>query len=101
MCIRDISSGDSFRGIVFVRQRVTTHALAHVIASDSRLKPLFSTACLYSSSSRATASLGVSEREADNSIGLFRAGRVNLLVATSAAEEGMDIPSANCISECI
>ncbi|CAN0403574.1 unnamed protein product, partial [Ectocarpus sp. 12 AP-2014] len=33
------SDGEAFRGIVFVRQRVTTHVLAHVIAADPRMAP--------------------------------------------------------------
>ena len=91
------SSGKTFRGIVFVRQRVTTHALAHVIASDPRLAPLFSTACLYASSSPATASLSVTKSQAQASIRAFRSGTVNLLLATVVAEEGMDVPAANCV----
>lgn len=90
-------SGKSFRGIVFVRQRVTTHALAHVIASDPSLAPRFSTACLYASSSAATASLCVTKAQAQASIRAFRSGTVNLLLATVVAEEGMDIPAANCV----
>eukprot|EP00903_Cladosiphon_okamuranus_P013941 g12967.t1 len=96
----DISSngrGKSFRGIVFVRQRVTTHALAHVIASDPRLAPHFSTSCLYASSSAATASLYMTKAQAQASIRAFRSGTVNLLLATVVAEEGMDIPKANCV----
>ena len=91
------SGGKAFRGIVFVRQRVTTHALAHVIGSDARLAPLFSTACLYASSSPATASLSVTKSQAQASIRAFRSGKVNLLLATVVAEEGMDIPAANCV----
>ena len=93
------SSESSFRGIVFVRERVTTHVLATVIRSDPNLAGLFNTACLYATSKPATASLAVSEREADAGIQSFREGRVNLLLATAAAEEGMDIPSANCVGE--
>ncbi|CAN0455607.1 unnamed protein product, partial [Hapterophycus canaliculatus] len=59
------SGGDGgkkgFRGIVFVRQRVSTHVLAHVIANDPRLARLFSTTCLHSASSPATASLALSK----------------------------------------
>ncbi|CAM9615817.1 unnamed protein product [Ectocarpus sp. 13 AM-2016] len=86
-----------FRGIVFVVQRVTTHVLAHAIAVDPRLAPRFSTACLYASSSPATASLSVTKAQAQASIEAFRSGSVNLLLATVVAEEGMDIPKANCV----
>ncbi|CAN0503540.1 unnamed protein product [Ectocarpus sp. 8 AP-2014] len=86
-----------FRGIVFVVQRVTTHVLAHAIATDPRLAPRFSAACLYASSSAATASLSVTKAQAQASIEAFRSGSVNLLLATVVAEEGMDIPKANCV----
>lgn len=91
------SGGTSFRGIVFVRQRMTTHALAHVIHNDPRLASPFSTACLYAASSPATASLSVTKAQAQATIEAFRSGRVNLLLATVVAEEGMDIPKANCV----
>ncbi|CAM9140821.1 unnamed protein product, partial [Hapterophycus canaliculatus] len=89
--------GEAFRGIVFVRQRMTTHALAHVIDSDPDLAPLFTTACLYAASSPATASLSVTKAKAQASIEAFRSGGVNLLLATNVGEEGMDIPAANCV----
>lgn len=88
--------GASFKGIVFVRQRVTTHVLAHVIRKDAALGPLFSSACLYASSSPATASLSVSKSSTQAHLRSFRDGHVNLLLATVVAEEGMDIPAANC-----
>ena len=85
-----------FRGVVFVQKRVTTHVLAHVLSIDDALAPLFSTACLYASSSPATASLSVTKSAAQTHLNAFRDGRVNLLLATVIAEEGMDIPAANC-----
>lgn len=95
---RDNDSGGrgGFRGIVFVQKRVTTHVLAHVISTDPSLAPLFSTACLYASSSPATATLSVTKSAAQAHLKAFRDGCVNLLLATNIAEEGMDIPAANC-----
>ncbi|CAN0397774.1 unnamed protein product, partial [Ectocarpus sp. 12 AP-2014] len=91
------SDGEAFRGIVFVRQRVTTHVLAHVIAADPRMAPRFSAACLYASSSPATASLSLSEGATQENLEAFRSGSVNLLLSTAVAEEGIDVPDANCV----
>lgn len=93
------SSGHSFRGIVFVRRRVTTHVLAHVIRSDPHLASLFTMACLHATSSPVTASLALSEQETEDSIRSFGEGRANLLLATDAIEEGMDISAANCVGK--
>ncbi len=89
--------GKAFRGIVCGRQCVTTHALEYMVGSDPRLAPLFSAACLYAAGSPATASLSVTKAQAQASVKAFRSGRVNLLLATVVAEEGMDIPAATCV----
>jgi superfamily II DNA/RNA helicase len=65
-----------FRGIVFVQQRAMTHVLEHLVRSDARLH-MFSPACIYAVTSPATA--------------------FNMLIATAAAEEGMDIAAANVV----
>ncbi|CBJ26154.1 ATP-dependent RNA helicase, putative [Ectocarpus siliculosus] len=91
------SDGEAFLGIVFVRQRMTTHVLAHVIAADPRMAPRFSAACLYASSSPTTASLSLSERDTEENLEAFRSGSVNLLLSTCVAEEGIDVPDANCV----
>ncbi|CAN0472862.1 unnamed protein product, partial [Hapterophycus canaliculatus] len=57
----------------------------------------FSTTCLHSASSPATASLALSKKDTQKRIDAFRCGSVNLLLATEVAEEGMDIPAANCV----
>lgn len=87
----------TFRGIVFVEQRAMTHILAHVIAGCPTLVARLRTACLYATSSPATASLRVTPAEARARVGDFATGRVNLLLATVVAEEGMDVPAANCV----
>ncbi|KAG1656436.1 hypothetical protein FOA52_006978 [Chlamydomonas sp. UWO 241] len=88
---------DDFRGILFVEQRVSTHILEHVIASDPELGPRVATASLYASSSPATSSLAVSKRDVAARLAAFSSGRVSLLITTVVAEEGMDVPAANCV----
>ena len=90
------SSQRAFRGILFVEQRVTTHVLQHYIRTDNQLWPLFTTACLYATASPATASLSVTRSQAASMLKAFSDGSVNLLITTVVAEEGMDVPAANC-----
>ena len=74
------------------------HILDHFIkcsalAKSAQVRP----AILYSTSSPATPSLKVSKSDADAALKLFGNGECNLLIATNVAEEGMDIPEANCV----
>ena len=87
---------NTFRCIVFVQQRLTTHVIHHFLQTDLELST-FKAECLYSTSSPATASLSVSPTQAKARIALFASGGLHILIATSVAEEGMDIPSANCV----
>ena len=113
--------GNTFRGILFVNQRVMTHVLEHFICTDSELALLFRPTCIYAASSPATASLRVTAGDIKARLSAFRGGDggerqgepyegkegkddheegskgVNLLIATVVAEEGMDIPAANVV----
>ena len=87
----------SFRGIIFVERKLSSHVWAHLIANDPDLAKLFTPACLYAANSPVTPSLRLTKAESQARIQAFREGRANLLIATAAAEEGMDIPEANCV----
>lgn len=89
--------GSNVRGIVFVQQRVTSHILDFFIRQDPELSQLFYCTPLYSASSPATPSLRVTKSEGVAALRQFGSGKVNLLISTSVAEEGMDVPSANCV----
>lgn len=92
-----IESVPDFRGIVFVEQRVMTHILEHVIAGCPTLSSRLQTACVYATTAPATASLRVTRADSTARLAAFSAGKVNLLICTVVAEEGMDIPAANCV----
>lgn len=87
----------SFRGIIFVQQRVTTHILQHVIRSDPELGSLFQPVLIYATSTPAAAGLSVSKRQTKERLAAFAAGTANLLITTVVAEEGLDVPAANCV----
>mmetsp|Transcript_92240 Transcript_92240/g.261121 ORF Transcript_92240/g.261121 Transcript_92240/m.261121 type:complete len:745 (-) Transcript_92240:109-2343(-) len=88
---------EEFRGIVFVQQRVSTHILAYFLSRDPETAELFRCAPMYAADSPATASLTVTKRAAADTLKQFAAGELNLLISTVVAEEGMDVPSANCV----
>lgn len=48
------SSSAAFRGILFVQQRIMTHILEHVIASEPELRRRLRPACLYATNAPAT-----------------------------------------------
>ena len=86
-----------FRGIIFVERKLSSHVWFHLIANDPELAKLFTPACLYAANSPVTPSLKLTKAESQARIQAFREGKTNLLIATAAAEEGMDIPEANCV----
>lgn len=90
-------ASDSFRGILFVRQRISTHIVQHYLSQDTRLQSFLRSRCLYATSSPATASLVLTRHASDQALLAFASGDANLLISTSVAEEGLDVPGANCV----
>ena len=95
--LEKIRSAEKFRGILFVEQRVMTHVLNYYLQHHSQLAPLVRSKCLHATNEPATASLQFSKRDSKESLRAFRTGEANLLIATSVAEEGLDIAEANTV----
>ena len=77
-----------------------THILHHFVRGEPALSAHLRPVCLYASSSPAdgaTPSLSLSAAQARGALADFAAGRANLLITTVVAEEGMDVPAANCV----
>ena len=89
--------GESLRCIVFVQNRLSTHILQHFVENDPELLHWLKSALIYATSTPATSTLSVTASQAKERVKSFATGRVNVLFATSVAEEGMDIPAANCV----
>ena len=86
------------RAIVFVQTKVSAHVVAHFInkkrsMSSAGLEALH----LYAADSPATPFLKLSKAKAKEHVAKFADARINILVTTSVAEEGMDVPEANCV----
>ena len=88
----------ALRCIVFVQKRISTHIVKYFIEThpDPALCGL-SCGVLYASSSPATASLSINPTESRRVLSAFSTGEIAVLVSTCVAEEGMDVPAANCV----
>mmetsp|Transcript_132466 Transcript_132466/g.264346 ORF Transcript_132466/g.264346 Transcript_132466/m.264346 type:complete len:661 (-) Transcript_132466:104-2086(-) len=86
------------RAVVFVQQKLTAHILAHFLNQGLGGERIFSALPLHSTTTDApTPLLDLSKAQADTNLHRFGAGEVDILVSTTVAEEGMDVPGANCV----
>ncbi|ROW12958.1 hypothetical protein VPNG_04661 [Cytospora leucostoma] len=88
------------RGIVFVKERATTTVLAHILATHPETNKKYHTGSMVGTSFVPGIKqdfLDLSEKNYSLALEKFRAGRLNLLVATSVLEEGIDVPACNLV----
>ncbi|CAH1791869.1 unnamed protein product, partial [Owenia fusiformis] len=91
--------GDSSRGILFVKTRASTIALYDWITEDEdfgTLDPPLNPRRFTGAGAREEEG-GLTQADQDGYIEEFRNGTCRLLVATSVAEEGLDIPECNIV----
>ncbi|XP_030663986.1 probable ATP-dependent RNA helicase DHX58 isoform X3 [Nomascus leucogenys] len=94
---RQFRSSDSPRGIIFTRTRQSTHSLLLWLQQQPGLKTLDIRAQLLIGAGNSSQSTHMTQRDQQEVIWKFRNGTLNLLVATSVAEEGLDIPHCNVV----
>lgn len=95
-----LAYGSDARAICFVKERATTIVLAHILTEHPELKKKFRTGTMVGSSFVPGVKrdfLDLVETGGPLSLKAFRAGKKNLLVATSVLEEGIDVPACNLI----
>ena len=87
------------RALVFVQQKSTAHILAHHLNLDAELRSAMVEAVPLHSTTTAppTCSIKFTKMNETQNLRLFTSGEKNVLVATTVAEEGMDIGAANCV----
>lgn len=85
-------AGKELRGLVFVEQRLTAHIVQHVLQEQG-----IASAPLYATNTPASAELSVPASQAKETLRQFRVGDVQVLVTTTVAEEGLDVPEANVV----
>ncbi|KAJ8133310.1 hypothetical protein O1611_g307 [Lasiodiplodia mahajangana] len=94
------SAPDNTRCIIFVLETATVAVLAKMLSTEASISSRFQVGTMIGTSNFAARkrALGELNRVKDHS-GLedFRTGKLNLLVATSIAEEGIDVPACNLV----
>ncbi|RUS76324.1 hypothetical protein EGW08_015912 [Elysia chlorotica] len=85
------------KGIIFVRTRFLAHALARSMedSKDGRLKSLGTS--VFTGTEAPESEGGMTSTQQEEIIEQFMCGSLRLLVATSVAEEGLDIPECNLV----
>lgn len=97
--VLDKYEGDA-RGIIFVKERATAAVLAHILATHPMIIKKYRTGVMVGTSSVPGLKkdfLDLAEKDNGLSLERFRVGRLNLLVATSVLEEGIDVPACNLV----
>jgi dsRNA-specific ribonuclease len=98
-----MSKSTTFSGIVFVQERALAAVLAHLLSVHPETRDLFRIGTIAGTSAnshRAQSKLigeliDVDSQKTD--LSLFKSGRINLVIATSVLEEGIDVPSCNAV----
>jgi dsRNA-specific ribonuclease len=90
-----------FRGLIFVEQRVTAIALCQLLSEHPETKNLFSSGTFVGTStnqSRKTELADLLDQKCQNEVLKdFREGNKNIIIATSALEEGIDVSACNVV----
>ncbi|GAB5581075.1 probable ATP-dependent RNA helicase DHX58 [Prionailurus iriomotensis] len=90
-------SSDGRRGILFTQTRQSAHSLLLWLQQQPGLQILDIRADLLIGAGNSSQNTHMTQRDQQEVIRKFRAGILNLLVATSVAEEGLDIPQCNVV----
>nr|XP_061812180.1 interferon-induced helicase C domain-containing protein 1-like isoform X1 [Nerophis lumbriciformis]XP_061812181.1 interferon-induced helicase C domain-containing protein 1-like isoform X1 [Nerophis lumbriciformis] len=85
------------RGIIFTKTRRSAMALNHWIQEDKKFSDVGVTSSYLIGGGDQSAVKPMTAAEQKDVLTKFHGGAVNLLVATSVAEEGLDIPACNFV----
>ncbi|KAI0601897.1 RNase3 domain-containing protein [Biscogniauxia sp. FL1348] len=95
-----LAANDDTIGIVFVRETATVAILTHMLSQHPQVRSRFRVGSMIGTSNYAQRKRDLGDLiKAKSTVDLeaFRAGRLNLLVATNVLEEGIDVPACNLV----
>ncbi|XP_073927062.1 interferon-induced helicase C domain-containing protein 1 [Castor canadensis] len=88
---------ESARGIIFTKTRQSTYALSQWIAENEKFAEVGVKAHHLIGAGHSSEFKPMTQNEQKEVISKFRTGKINLLIATTVAEEGLDIKECNII----
>ncbi|XP_077583961.1 interferon-induced helicase C domain-containing protein 1 [Stigmatopora nigra] len=91
------STRSEARGIIFTKSRQRAIALSHWIEENPKFNDFEVKAAYLIGSGDQSVVKPMTSAEQKDVLNRFRSGAINLLVATSVAEEGLDIPACNFV----
>lgn len=90
-----------FRGLIFVEQRVTAVVLCRLLSEHPETKRLFTCGTFVGTSTHESRTTEVADfldqSKQKNTLKDFREGKKNLIIATNALEEGIDVSACNVV----
>jgi ERCC4-related helicase len=96
--VAEVSGNPDFTGLVFVEQRVWVAALTEILTLHPRTRDLLRIGTFVGTSNsvkrKANIATFAEPKNQQNTLDSFRAGELNLILATSVLEEGIDV--SNC-----
>jgi ERCC4-related helicase len=96
-----LSAEEKLAGIVFVRQRATVAVLAQLLSLHPYTSTRFRVGKMVGSSANANQKASIAEpfdnKDQRISLDRFRNGELDLIIATSVLEEGIDVPACNLV----
>ncbi|KAF9438743.1 Dicer-like protein 1 [Entomortierella beljakovae] len=88
---------ENFCGIIFVQRRSTAVVLCRLLQELEEIRDSLRVQVLAGHSDESDAIMRMTAHEQDTIVDNFRSGEYNLLIATSVAEEGLDIQPCNFV----
>ncbi|XP_030637660.1 interferon-induced helicase C domain-containing protein 1-like [Chanos chanos] len=95
--LHEFTSRNKARGIIFTETRLSAIALHHWIQQNDKFEEAEVRSSYLIGGGDQSAVRPMTSRDKDIVLGKFRSGEINLLVATTVAEEGLDIEECNVV----